>query len=419
MTSPSDSTATPSTPAWVTVLLAFACGAIVANLYYSQPLIKLIAADTQMPLSAAGVLVTLSQIGYGLGLLLLVPLGDLVQARKLVAALMGLATVALVNAALADNATVFLASAFAIGLGSVAAQVLVPFAAQLAAPAQRGKAVGQVMSGLLFGILLARPLASLLSTTGHWQTVFWLSAVLMGGLALVLLKYLPARRAALSTQGGQADATPAVRYARLIASLWPLLRNTPLLQRRAAYQAGMFGAFSLFWTAAPLLLASPAYGFGQQGIALFALVGAAGAFAAPVVGRLADRGFTRGLTAAGLTLGALSFALGLLAEPGGALGLIALVVAALVLDAMVAVTLITGQRGIYSLGDAIRSRLNGLFMSLFFMGGALGSALGGWAWAHGGWMRVCWVGGLFPCAALVVFMLFDRPGAPAQTQATR
>ncbi|WP_211166141.1 MFS transporter [Azoarcus sp. TTM-91] len=187
MTSPSDSTATPSTPAWVTVLLAFACGAIVANLYYSQPLIKLIAADTQMPLSAAGVLVTLSQIGYGLGLLLLVPLGDLVQARKLVAALMGLATVALVNAALADNATVFLASAFAIGLGSVAAQVLVPFAAQLAAPAQRGKAVGQVMSGLLFGILLARPLASLLSTTGHWQTVFWLSAVLMGGLALVLL----------------------------------------------------------------------------------------------------------------------------------------------------------------------------------------------------------------------------------------
>lgn len=388
---------TTSTPARIssgmTMLLAAAAGIIVANLYYAQPLVGPIGAALGLPASATGLVVTLTQIGYCLGLLFIVPLGDLVENRRLIVSGLVATGGALALAANASAAWQFLLAALAIGLGAVVAQVLVPFAAHMAPEATRGQTVGKVVSGLLLGIMVARPVASVLAGFGGWQAVFGIAAALVLLLAVVLHFKLPQRRPA-ATQ----------RYGALIASLWPVLANTVVLRRRALYHAGLFGAFSLFWTVVPQALAGPDFGLSQNGIALFALVGMAGAVASPIAGRLADAGHTLGATAIALAVGALSFMLPLL-EPEAkplALGLLAL--AAIVLDAAVAANLVLGQRALFALGAEIRSRLNGLYFALFFAGGALGSALGGWVYAQYGWHAALVTGMLLPALALPAWL---------------
>jgi predicted MFS family arabinose efflux permease len=193
-------------------------------------------------------------------------------------------------------------------------------------------------------------------------------------------------------------------YRHLIGSLWPLLATTVVLRQRALYHAGLFGAFSLFWTVAPQALASPAFGLTQNGIALFALVGMAGAVASPVAGRLADAGHTLQATAVALVVGALSFLLPLFAPSSKPVALGLLAVAAIALDAAVAANLVLGQRALFALGADMRSRLNGLYFALFFAGGALGSALGGWVYAAYGWHAALLVGMLLPALALPVWI---------------
>jgi predicted MFS family arabinose efflux permease len=377
---------------WITLLLASACGLIVANLYYAQPLIGPIRQALGLGPAAAGLVVTMTQIGYGAGLLLLVPLGDLFENRRLVLALLGLVVLALLGAAVSTGAASFLASMLFIGLGSVAVQVLVPYAAHMSPAATRGRAVGNVMSGLMLGIMLARPLASIITAFSSWHVVFFLSAALMTLLALVLSRALP-RRMPVSR----------LRYAGLLASMWHLMLTTPALRRRALYQACLFGAFSLFWTVTPLLLAGPRFGLSQIGIALFALAGVAGAIASPIAGRVADRGWGRGATAGSMVLVTLSFAITHIGPAGSTTALAMLVCAAILLDFGVAANLTFGQRIIFSLSAEYRSRLNGLYMAGFFLGGALGSAVGGWAYAHGGWMLASWIGMALPVAALLYF----------------
>ncbi|HEX7688237.1 MAG TPA: MFS transporter, partial [Burkholderiaceae bacterium] len=228
----------------ITLLLAFACGLIAANLYYAQPLAGPIGASLGLAPAATGLIVTLTQVGYGLGLLFIVPLGDLVESRRLVRTLIALAGLALLGAALSTRPAPFLAAVLAIGLVSVAAQVLVPYAAHLAPEAHRGRVVGNVMSGLLTGIMLARPAASFIAQAASWHAVFFLSAAAMAALAVLMGTALPPRR-----------PSATLRYVELHASMARLARTTPVLQRRAAYQAAMFGAFSVFWTTTPLLLA--------------------------------------------------------------------------------------------------------------------------------------------------------------------
>lgn len=377
----------------MTMLLAAAAGIIVANLYYAQPLVGPIGAALGMPPGAAGLIVTLTQIGYCLGLLFIVPLGDLLENRRLIVSGLVATGAALALAANADTAWQFLLAALAIGLGAVVAQVLVPFAAHLAPEATRGQTVGKVVSGLLLGIMVARPVASVLAGFGGWQAVFGIAAALVLLLAVVLHFKLPQRRPA-ATQ----------RYGALIASLWPVLANTPVLRRRALYHAGLFGAFSLFWTVAPQALSGPDFGLSQNGIALFALVGMAGAVASPIAGRLADAGHTLGATAIALAVGALSFLLPLFAPHSKPLALGLLAVAAIVLDAAVAANLVLGQRALFALGAEIRSRLNGLYFALFFAGGALGSALGGWVYAQYGWHAALVTGMLLPALALPAWL---------------
>lgn len=374
-------------------LLAVAAGLIVANLYYAQPLVGPISRATGLDPGAAGLLVTLTQIGYCLGLLFIVPLGDLLENRKLSFSLLLATGVALVAASVSSSATLFLAAAFAIGLCSVAAQVLVPIAAHMSSPEKRGQTVGTVMSGLLMGIMLSRPIASLVADAFGWHAIFLISAVATVALAFVLQKQLPERQ----PQG-------SMSYTQLLASMWHLLKTTPVLRRRAAYQACIFGAFSLFWTTVPLILASDKFGLSQTGIAIFALVGVAGAVVSPLAGRRADQGKSRSTTAMAMIISMLSFAAPLLIHGSREFELALLVVVAITLDMGVTANLVVGQRAIFSLGAEARSRLNGLYVSIFFLGGALGSSLGGWMYAHHSWQGVLATGLMFPAVAFALYL---------------
>lgn len=388
----------PSASPWLTTLLATACGLIVANLYYAQPLVGPISSELGMSPEAAGLIVTLTQIGYGAGLLLVVPLGDLIENRRLVLTAVLVAASALLVAAAAVGPVSFLGAALVIGIASVAVQVLVPYAAHLAPDEHRGRVVGNVMSGLLLGIMMARPVSSFLTELWSWHAVFVLSAAVMLALALVLAQALPPRRPAA-----------AIGYGSLLASMARLVSTTPVLRRRALYQAGLFGAFSLFWTTSPLRLAGPEFGLSQGAIALFALAGVAGAVSAPIAGRLADRGLSRPATAIAMSLVAVAFLMTRIGTPGSPLALGMLTAAAIVLDFGVSMNLVLGQRAIFALGAEVRSRLNGLYMATFFGGGAIGSALGGWAFAHGGWPLTAWIGLAMPMAALLYAATRRRP----------
>ncbi|SCB08262.1 MFS transporter [Rhizobium hainanense] len=377
----------------LTFMFAAACGLVAANLYYGQPLAGPISQSLGFTPAATGLIVTLTQIGYGLGLLLIVPLGDLLENRRLVLTLVALSAIALVGAAFAWSPSLFLLASLCIGLASVAVQVLVPFAAHMAPDASRGAVVGNVMSGLLVGIMLARPAASFLSELLSWHAVYIISSGIMIGLIVILRLVLPTR-----------VPHTKLHYGQLLSSMGHLALHTPVLQRRALYQACMFGAFSLFWTTTPLLLASPAFGLTQNGIALFALAGAAGAVASPIAGRVADRGWTRPATAFALVIAIVAFLIGHFSGGGSLLALATLTLSGIMLDFGVQTNLVLGQRSIFALSAEHRSRLNGLYMATFFAGGALGSALGGWAYATGGWNLASWIGVAFPVIALLAFL---------------
>ncbi len=383
-------------PTWLGLLLATACGLIAANIYYAQPLVGPISAALQLSPRAAGLIATMAQVGYGVGLLLVVPLCDLVENRRLVFLLLCVAVLALLGAAVSTSAAAFLAAAALIGLGSVAVQILVPYAAHVAPDASRGRVVGNVMSGLMLGIMLARPAASLVTEALSWRAVFVISSALMAGLAVVLRVALPRRQPA-----------PGLGYGSLLASMARLVRHTPILRRRALYQACLFGAFSLFWTAVPLQLASR-YHLSQNGIALFALVGVTGAIAAPLAGRMADRGWSKPVTGLAMSSVGAALLLGLLGSSASGPGLLILAATAILLDFGVAANGVLGQRAIYALDAAARGRLNGLYMATFFGGGAIGSALGGWSYAEGGWPLTMAAGLLLPVIALAYF-LTEKP----------
>lgn len=375
------------------LLMALACGVVVANIYYAQPLVGLIGPAVGLSPETASLVVTLTQVGYGAGLVLLVPLGDLLENRRLVVVTLCSTVAALLVAAVAPTASLFLTAAFLIGVTSVAVQMLVPLAAHMAPEASRGQVVGNVMSGLLLGILLARPVSSLIADSLGWRAVFALSAVAMVGFAVLLWRVLPQRR-----PKGQSS------YGALLGSLGRLLVRTPVLQRRTFYQTMMFASFSLYWTSVPLLLMGAPFHLSQRGIALFALSGAAGALVAPIAGRIADRGWTRPATGFALAMAALSFFVARAGVGAGEGSIALLVLAGLLLDMGVQMNMVLGQRAIYSLGAETRSRMNAIYMAIFFLGGAAGSALAGYAFAVGGWAPVTWIGFAFPALGLLFYL---------------
>lgn len=394
MDSHSSQGAAVSTPsASLMAVFALCAGVIVANIYYAQPIIALIAPALNLSLSAASLLVSVTQIGYACGLFLLVPLGDLVENRRLMLTTVLGAAVALVLAATAHTSGVFLAACVLIGLTSVSVQMLVPLVAHLAPEASRGRVVGNVMGGLLLGILLARPVSSLVTDHFGWRVMFGAAAVAMLAVAVLIALRIPVRR-----------PEARMRYGALIASLVSLMQQSPELRRRALYQACLFGAFSLFWTAVPLELAQ-GHGFSQTEIAGFAFIGAAGVLAGPIGGRLADAGFSR--MATWCALGAGSLVLWLTIAPGLNHHWSALALAAVVLDMCVQVHLVVGQRAIFRLGAEQRSRYNALYMTSTFVGGAIGSATASVLFVNGGWTAVASLGGVVTLLAALASLRWE------------
>lgn len=374
------------------LLLAVACGTIVANLYYAQPLVGLISKDTGISAAGAGLIVTLTQVGYGLGLLFIVPLSDLIETKKLTLAMLVLLLGALALFAVAHNAATVLAASVLIGIGAVATQILVPFAAYMASEEIRGRVVGMVMSGLLIGIMFSRPASSFITEFAGWHAVFIASFVVIVLLMVLLYKALPSHR-----------PESEMSYFELVKSLGTIFMTTPALRRRAFYQASLFASFSLFWTVVPMYLTEK-FHLSQTGIAFFALAGVAGAVAAPIAGRLADKGYTRILTGAAIITAALSFIVCRVVTGSSTPELILLTFAAVALDMSVSGNLVLGQKIIYSINGAARGRLNGVFMAIFFMGGAVGSAIGSYGYAAGGWHAASWIGFAMPALIFIYYL---------------
>ena len=371
------------------VLLSCVTGAAAANLYYAQPLLETIASAFGTTDAAAGLLVTVSQLGYGVGLVALVPLGDLVERRALLVRLLFACAAAMLVAAAAPSIGVLAAALGAVGVTCVIAQVIVPLASDLAAAGEGGRAIGIVMSGLLIGILVARTLSGLLAEAAGWRAPFVLGATLMLLSSWALRVVLP--RVPPSTE---------TRYLHLLRSVGTLVRDEPVLRVRMGYGALGMASFMVLWTPLTFLLAGNAYGYGEATIGLFGLAGIAGAAAAQGAGRLADRGLGRLATGCAWGVVAASWGLCLL----GAGSLPALLAGILLLDAGVMAQHITNQWTIYALRPGARSRLTTAYMTSSFTSAAVGSALASVAWDLGGWAAVSALGACLAAAALLIWL---------------
>lgn len=278
------------------VVMSIATGLAVASNYYAQPLLDTIAQSFNLSVNQAGFIVTAAQLGYAVGLMFLVPLGDMFERRGLIVAMTLLAASGMLITAMSQNLTMMIIGTALTGLFSVVAQLLVPLAATLAAPEKRGQVVGTIMSGLLLGILLARTVAGALASIGGWRTIFWVASILMAVMALVLWRSLPHYK-----------QKAGLNYGQLLGSIVSLYIRVPVLRTRALLGALSFANFSVLWTSMAFLLASPPFGYSEVTIGLFGLVGAAGALMANKAGRLADQGKARLTTSAGLGLLLLSW----------------------------------------------------------------------------------------------------------------
>jgi predicted MFS family arabinose efflux permease len=389
-----DSTRVRSLPRSLVVLFAVACGLAVANVYYAQPVLDAIADSFAISDAAAGIVVTVTHVGYGLGLVLLVPLGDLVNRRRLIATQQLLSVAALVVVGTAATRAVFLAALAAVGVLAVVTQVLVAYAASMASRDEQGRVIGAVTSGVVIGILLARTFAGTITELSSWRAVYLTSAALTLAVSVPLLRALPRQ-----------DPHPTTSYRRLLGSMVILYRTEPVLRTRATLALLIFATFSVLWSSLVLPLSTPPLSLSHGAIGLFGLVGAAGAFAAAGAGRLADRGLGRVTTGVALALMLVAWLpIGLVRH-----SLAALVVGLLLIDLAVQAVHVTSQSVIYMIDPAARSRLVGVYMVCYSIGSAAGSIASTATYAWAGWLGVCLLGAATSAAALAVWAMYiDR-----------
>jgi predicted MFS family arabinose efflux permease len=369
--------------------MAVACGAAVANIYYAQPLLSTIAHEFSVSDGTAGLLVTASQVGYAIGLVLLVPLGDLLERRKLVTRILVVTALALGATAAAPSVTLLAGGLAVVGVTSVVAQILVPMASTLAAEPEKGRVVGKVMSGLLVGILVARTASGLIAELGGWRLVFGLSAVLMIALSAVLRARLPEVR-----------PTTTLSYPGLLHSVGRLVVEQPTLRVRMLYGALGMGQFSVLWTTVAFLLAGSPYRYGDATIGLFGLVGLVGALAAQAAGRMADRDSHHLSTGLFFVTMLLSWAL----IAAGHSSLAALVLGIALLDLGIQGAQITNQSVIYALAPDARSRVTTAYMTTVFASAAVSSALASAIYEAGGWSAVSILGAGMAGAGVLVWL---------------
>ncbi|AAS60936.1 MFS transporter [Yersinia pestis subsp. microtus bv. Altaica] len=391
-------TDTPGLSPALIVLMSVATGLAVASNYYAQPLLETIATNFNLSVNQAGFIVTAAQLGYAVGLMFLVPLGDMFERRGLIVGMTLLAAGGMLITAMSQNLTMMIIGTALTGLFSVVAQLLVPLAATLAAPEKRGKVVGIIMSGLLLGILLARTVAGALATLGGWRTIYWVASALMFIMALVLWRCLPRYK-----------QHTGLNYGQLLGSIFALFIHTPVLRTRALLGALSFANFSVLWTSMAFLLAAPPFGYSEATIGLFGLVGAAGALMATKAGQLADKGKARVTTSAGLVLLLLS----LLPIAFGQHSIIALIIGIIVLDLAVQAVHVTNQSVMYRMMPEARNRLTAGYMTSYFIGGALGSLISAAAYQHAGWYGVSTAGLVLCLLNIVTWLVGKRSDQPA------
>ena len=369
--------------------MAIASGVAVANIYYIQPLLADIARTFQVSASAMGIVVMLGQLGFATGMVLFVPLGDISDRRQLIVVMLAGAALSLSAVATARSYAWIAVAVFYVGAFSVTPQMYVPFAAHLASPARRGRAVGLVISGLVIGILASRAVSGYIGAAFGWRSMYWIASIATVVLALVTVTALP------RSAGGS-----RLTYGRLLRSLWDLTRGEPVLRESALAGAMLFGAFSAFWSMLAFRLETPPLHYGSRMAGLLSLVGLAGAGSAPIAGRLADRINPRTSVCVGLMATAFAFVIfGM-----GGHTLWGLVVGIIVLDAAVQGAHVTNLARVHTLAADARNRLTTVYMVAFFLGGAAGSALGAYAWQTWRWAGVCAVGAAMPLIATIRFL---------------
>lgn len=378
----------------LTLIMAAACGIAVANLYYNQPMLGIIQAAFPGQQAITAFVPTATQLGYAMGMLLLVPLGDRFERKRLILIQFGALILSLAAVALAPTAWLLILASVLVGVSTSVTQQILPFAAELSAPNRRGHTIGIVMSGLLCGILLGRAFAGAVAVHYGWRAVFWLGLVMAVLLAMVLALVLP-----------QSPPKTQASYGQLIKSLVDLWREEPQLRYATMIQASVFASFSAFWTILALQLAS-AYRLGADVAGMFGVIGTVGVLFAPFAGKIADRRgphFVIGLAGATMIVSWIIF---------GIWGMVAgLVVGLILLDFGTQGSQVSNQHVIQALRPEARNRLNATMMSGAFLGGAMGSAAASLAWQFAGWTAVCLLGAGFSALALGIHAIGRRAAA--------
>jgi predicted MFS family arabinose efflux permease len=355
------------------LFMAAATGLIVANLYYCQPLIILIANEFKIPHADAGTITYLTQAGYAIGLFLMVPLGDKLERKSQILYTTFASVIALIVAATAQSFFILEIASLLIGITSIVPQLILPLAASLSAPQERGKVVGTIMSGLLVGILLSRTLSGFIGDILGWRAMFWIASGLCLTLFFIIKKQFPINKPVFTGS-----------YKQLIGSLFTLIKEQPLLREATLINIFSFAQFGAFWTTMVLLLSAEPFNFNSTTIGLFGIVGASGALAAPLVGKLGDKGNSRIAVGYGCLLIALSFVIFYFSGTS----IIGIIFGIIFIDIGLQGVHISNQTRVYSILPEARNRMNTVFMSFSFLGTAAGSAFGLFLWRLGGWHAV-------------------------------
>lgn len=370
-------------------IMAITCGLTVANLYYIHPLLGDMAKSFNVHEVSIGSAAMLTQIGYAVGMIFILPLGDIKERKNLITIMLLFSVISLFTMAFSQNIYMLIISSFAVGFTSIIPQLIIPLAAQLSNPNERGKIIGTVMSGLLIGILVSRTISGLIGNYFGWRVVYIVAAIMMIILTLVLRNVIPVT-----------NPVSEAKYFDLLKSLPKLIKEEPILREASLNGALMFAAFSAFWTALTFLLESPHYNMGAQAAGLLGLVGIVGALAAPLVGKLADKKGSRYVIGICIIIVSLSYILFLI------LGfkMIGLIVGVILLDLGVQSSNISNQARVHSMNEEKRNRINTVYMVSFFLGGSLGSFLGSSAYSNFGWVGVC----IFGISTQIIALFLHR-----------
>ncbi len=393
-----DATAKPALTRTLLVTMAVACGLCIANLYYNQPLLPQIARSLHATVRQVGALPVLGQVGFGIGVFFIAPLGDLLEKRRLILTMLALVTVSLAMAAFAPNMTFLAVASFAIGITSVISTLALPFAVALSRPEERGKTVGTIASAMLMGILLSRTLSGFVGEIWGWRAMYGVAEVLMIALVLSMRSLLP-----------RSQPTVSMSYRNLLVSMYHLFRKENILREATVNGALCYGALSAFWATLVFYVESPVYHYGAAVAGMFGLVAALGALAAPRIGRLTDRRSPRTIVGWAVGLMLLGF-LELWAVGGHLWGLI---VGVILIDLAAQCATISNQASVYSLAPEAQSRLYTVYRAAYSIGGSLGAFLGVYAWSLYQWNGVCAVG----CTLLAVALLIHYRAQCAQRRA--